>query len=298
MRIDRVPWIFLLLSWIFSASASLAPAASAGETCAGGQAFQLLDRGDDESGIGGTGVREGQRDSHEFGPTTRAGDDDESSGVGGTGLFGHITRSDRLCVNGFEISVPAELAIEGSDGLSTEDALAVGNLVWIRAVVQDGELVATQISLLPKGSALTDALIEQVLRRSTGLGYLSIEAIVAGSRGRPRLGGFEVDLGSEAERAAREGLRPGSRVRLGGQLSSDGIFRVSPPPWLDRPGHGGSELDRPPSRDSNRPDDTRPKPRPLAPDRDRLRPSIERPELPQPMDRIRPPIIESGTLDR
>ena len=285
MRIDRVPWFFLLLSWIFIAAASLAPTASTAETCAGNHAFELLDRGDDESGIGGTGVSEGRRDSRGFGPITRLGDDDDASGVGGTGIFGHITRSDGLCVNGFEISVPAELVIEGSDGLPTENALAVGNLVWIRAVAQDGQLVARQITLFPEGSALTEALIERVLRRGAGLGYLSIEGIVAGSRARPRLGGFEVDLGAETERAAREGLRPGSRVRLGGHLTSDGFFRVARPPWLDRPGRDGSERGRPPLRDVNKPDDAQLKPSPRAPSRDRMPPSIERPEHPQPLDR-------------
>ena len=59
-----------------------------------------------------------------------AGGDDSESGIGGTGVigvFGTITRTDRLCVNGLEIQIPDQLSILESSGAISEQSLKVGN---------------------------------------------------------------------------------------------------------------------------------------------------------------------------
>jgi hypothetical protein len=81
----------------------------------------------------------------------RLGDDDES-GIGGTGVigvFGTITRTDRLCVNGLEIQIPDQLSILESSGAISEQSLKVGMVVRVRADSSEGGLVATHIQLHP-----------------------------------------------------------------------------------------------------------------------------------------------------
>lgn len=303
----RARILALVATAAMTAAIVAAPAlVSAAETCGGGRPFELLGGEDDESGIGGTGVVERPRDSDASRP--QAGDEssgiggtghrpapptDSGSGIGGTGLLGRITRVDGLCVNGFEIEIPAEVSVEAATGGgvagATASSLEVGQVVWVRVVQQDGQWVARRVVLLPAAGPARDAQAERLIRNGRGLRYLSLEGVVGGSRESPRIGHLRLDLGEERPRAVREGLEPGMRIRVGGRVSPEGVFRVAPQRRLDRPAP-----------------DMRPEIRP-APRGDRSRrgrPHPQRPERPDPEVRPRPdferprPAVRPRALDR
>jgi len=154
--------------WLTAAfSLALLPDIAIGAEACGsnGSPFELLDPGDDDSGIGGTGRGETRPPSQPAPRAQRAGDDDDSgiggtgrsprpagdddSGIGGTGIFGTVTRTDRLCVNGLEIGLPPQLAIEAATGDAAERGLAVGQVVLLRVDAGDEGLIASQIRLYP-----------------------------------------------------------------------------------------------------------------------------------------------------
>ncbi len=159
MRTERSAALLALLC-LAIVSALFAPArARAAEACTGTPSgFLLLDPGDDDSGIGGTGrgpapvprTQPGDDEDSGTGGTGQAprpaGDDD--SGIGGTGIFGTVSRGDRLCVNGFAIEVPETLAIEASSGTASPNGLAAGQVVFVEAVRTEDGLVARRIVLL------------------------------------------------------------------------------------------------------------------------------------------------------
>ncbi|MBJ21962.1 MAG: hypothetical protein GY910_19540 [bacterium] len=149
--------------------------ASAAEACTRAPSgFQLIDPGDDESGIGGTGI--GPHGEHEASPRTQRSDDgpsgleataraqspddDGESGIGGTGIYGTVTHSDRLCVNGLEIVVPGSFSVETSQGLSSPSVLAVGHVVWVEAARTDAGLVARRIVLVGREAGQIEVLGE------------------------------------------------------------------------------------------------------------------------------------------
>ena len=83
----------------------------------------------DDTGIGGTGRAE------------------EDSGIGGTGVFGTITDFGSVCVNGLRIRYGDDAAVEiNGQGAQIAD-LALGQLVWIEALLEEGELWADRISV-------------------------------------------------------------------------------------------------------------------------------------------------------
>lgn len=392
MRIDRSARVFALLC-LLSIGSLVAPAyARAAEACTGAPSgFLLLDPDDDDSGIGGTG--------HSPAPTprTRSGDDDDSgtggtgqaprppddgdSGIGGTGIFGTVSRSDRLCVNGFRIEVPETLTLEASTGASSENRLAAGQVVFVHATRSEDGLVAQRIILLDdqagqievfdpaqrqlivsgrrvrlaEGLAWGDGLgldtleagqwisihglidpdhvlvasrieagragkVRRVadgarggaarwLAQAGALEYVSLEGFLAGTSERPRLAGFELELGRAVADALRERVKPGARVRAGGRIDAAGTLRVLPPPRPDPPrdtpaprpeARPGGEPDPPNAVDSpTRPDppDVGQDPRPTRGPRVELppRPDTVRPEIRRPVKR--PAAINRPTRD-
>lgn len=325
-----LPRIAVLLA--LSGALALTPSerADASDACAAGvDPFEILDRGDDESGIGGTGIR-ASRDVGE--PTrSRAGGDDESgiggtghaprsvgigdgegdSGIGGTGIYGTVTRRDRLCVNGFEVRVPSELALEGGNaGQNAKSSLEVGQIVWIRAAREDGELVAQRIELQdPADADRLAQILHSLSERGIELEYVSIEGQLSGSADRPRIGGYELDFAHAGgpDRVMTTGLRPGMHVRVGGRMTREGRIEIGlptrperpapgpgprPPTEIvpespgERPGSGASSSSgvspAPPVPQAPRP----PSPRPTDVDRP-IRPKIDRPTRPPSIDRPR-----------
>ena len=159
MRIERSARLFALLCLSIVGSLVAPAHARAAEACTGApSAFLVLDPGDDDSGIGGTGrsptpaprVRSGDDDDSGTGGTGQAPGrpDDGDSGIGGTGIFGTVSRGDRLCVNGFPIEVPQTLTLEASTGASSENRLAAGQVVFVHATRSEDTLVAQRIVLL------------------------------------------------------------------------------------------------------------------------------------------------------
>jgi hypothetical protein len=148
-----------LMCWIVAGAPILPADVVAAEACAGSPSgLLLLDPGDDESGIGGTGrgpdpsLRAHAGDDEDSG-TGGTGHvprpaDDGDSGVGGTGIFGTVGRGDRLCVNGLAIEVPETLTIESSTEGSSGDRLAAGQVVFVQASRSEDGLVARRIVLL------------------------------------------------------------------------------------------------------------------------------------------------------
>lgn len=178
--------------------------------------FQLLDPGDDESGVGGTGISAPVPLATPTARATSAGDDsdsgiggtgraprpvdDDDSGIGGTGVFGTVTRSDRLCVNGFAIEVPESLAIESAGGGPTDRSLAVGQVVFVEAARREGELEARRIVLLEAHAGQIEVL--------------------GGERQGLVLSGRRVRIAGDA--AWGEGLEPGA-LWAGQWISIDGL---------------------------------------------------------------------------
>lgn len=172
------PVVTPVLTTVFTAifalllGSALAPTASA-EVCTGEpRALEILDPGDgDDSGVGGTGLeraaqaafdraharlgaseQNGESDESGIGGTGRSPRDprpqqDDESGLGGTGIHGPVTQTDRLCVNGVAIAVPAALPLEGSAGVAAAQALSVGQIVFVDARRTEEGLVARRILL-------------------------------------------------------------------------------------------------------------------------------------------------------
>lgn len=294
---------------------SLPNQAHAAEAC--GQApsaFERVDPGDDESGIGGTGIL-----PHPGAPPTPrapfvARGDDESgiggtgrapapsgggeSGIGGTGIFGTVLRVDPLCVNGFEIQAPATVKIESALGGDAQSGLNVGQIVFVRALRTDSSLIAQRVQIQRD-------LAGAPWSKGPPLDLLSIEGFVSDGPHGPQLGGFRLDFGSSSIQPEARDLRPGTRVRATGRPESGGTLRIA---TLPRPPRNG-DVDRIPRLPSHphREDDTRdtqpvrpepilkrperadPQPRPERPE---VRPDGVRPERPLPRVIERPEMIE------
>ncbi len=256
--------------------------------------FSSMARGDDESGIGGTG---------------RAPSGGDESGIGGTGILGTVLHVDRLCVNGFEIQVPATLQIESAMGGDGPLNLTVGQIVFIRALRTDSTLIAQRIQIQRDlGGAPWE--------NGPPLELLSIEGFVSAGPGGPRLGRFQLDFGSSKNRPDARDLRPGTRVRAIGRPERDGILRIAPPlrparpQDLDRatnpPSGSGDARDAKVERPEPKPDrriDARPEqPKPPArpdppsrPERPEVRPDRVLPDRPLPRVIERPDIIDRAS---
>jgi hypothetical protein len=82
-----------------------------------------------DTGIGGTGRAE------------------EDSGIGGTGVFGTITGFGSVCVNGLQIRYDDDAAVEINGQVARIEDLARGQLVWIEALLEEGEFWTDRISV-------------------------------------------------------------------------------------------------------------------------------------------------------
>ncbi|MFK7897152.1 MAG: hypothetical protein AB8G23_15000 [Myxococcota bacterium] len=241
---------------------ALAPSARASEACGDTpRAFERLDSGDDESGIGGTG----------FHPRPPGGD--EESGIGGTGIFGTVLRTERLCVNGFEIRVPETLQIESATSGDAPSTLSIGQIVFIRAQRTSTGLLATEIEIQKD-------LTGTPWTKGPPLRHLSIEGFITEGPDGPRLGGYTLDFGAEGRPHDTQSLSPGVRVRAVGEIREGGVIRITPPTRPVQPPH----IDRAPS----------PPPKPERPERPE-RPHPERPERPALDERPLPRVLERPT---
>lgn len=153
MRSEHPPLqVFLLMIATAAVLAGGALPAFSVEACGFSEIRSLMPEPDDESGIGGTGIR---------GARPHARDDDSESGIGGTGIMGSVgivgivddlkgvTQPDRLCVNGLEIRVPEQLSILAPGGEASDRSLAAGMVIWMRATRTDEGLVADHIQIQP-----------------------------------------------------------------------------------------------------------------------------------------------------
>ena len=227
----------------------------------------MLQPGDDDSGIGGTG-----RAPTKPAPSTLLGDDE--SGIGGTGIYGTVGRSDRLCVSGIEIQVPEQLAIESSSaqaqGAAGDRLLAPGQVVFVIAKRSDDGLIAQKILIDEKYAGRIDQLAPD-----------GKTMIVSGRRVRLGLGAvLDPVLAS-----GQDALREGQWIDFHGMLdASPQTFPLSRTRPFARP---LIPLDRPPS--------AVPKIRNITPPRPNH--PIVRPSIP---DRVKPtrPVDRPSSLDR
>ncbi len=159
--------------------------------------------GHDERGIGGTG-RDG--DDRGIGGTGRSVKEapltasaTEGSGIGGTGIVGVVAGFGSICVNGLEVHFTAATPTR-LDGLASHSsALALGQIVSVRAVdLGGGEFRAAEIAVLNAVSGPT----EQVDRLA----------------GTLRILGQSVRLPAEA----LAGIAPGDVLAVSGNRLADG----------------------------------------------------------------------------
>lgn len=263
-------------------------------------AFERVDPGDDESGIGGTGLvpsssgplmaRGGDDDESGIGGTGRAphGGSDDESGIGGTGLFGTVLRVDRLCVNGFEVQVPDTLQIESALSGEGPQTLRVGQIVFIRALRTDSSLIAQRIQI---HRSLEDAPWEN----GPPLDLLSIEGFVSAGSSGPRIGRLQLDFGFPELRPDAHDLLPGTRVRVIGHPEGGNILRIAPlrPTRPESKPEPGLPMHAPePAPAPTRPERPASQQPPVRPERPEARPDWVRPERPALDERPQPRVIE------
>ncbi len=147
--------------------------------------------GGEGGGIGGTGIRLGNTDTG-------------TGGIGGTGIVGVITGFASICVNGVEVQFDASTPVSDAGQPLAASALAVGQLVAVRASESGNRLTAQRIAVI-----------------DTAVGPL--DAVDAGA------GTFRL-LGQTGHVAASQGLAnllPGDWVRVSGQRQAGGQIAVS-----------------------------------------------------------------------
>ncbi len=177
-----------------------------------------------DSGIGGTGF--GDPDSG-IGGTGHADPDD---GIGGTGVLGTITGFASLCVNGLEIHYDADVPVDVDGVAAGASVLAIGQVVWVVAVQDEGSLVARSIDVLTARVGTLEAL---------DLDAASL-----------RVGGEEIELWIDARllegAGGRDALRVGERVAVSGLRRAEGrLVATRVDPAGARPdGARSLELDR------------------------------------------------------
>jgi hypothetical protein len=167
-------------------------------------------------GIGGTGAR-------------------EDGGIGGTGiqaagelgLIGVVTGFASLCINGVEVHYEAATPVLLNGQPASSDALAIGQVVAVRAVASGKGAQAQWIHI-------ADAAVGQVTRADAPSGLLHVE-------GQPvRLQPSTVF----AAGLSRENIaRPGERVSVSGLRAADGSVvatRIARPAAEARPFAGGA----------------------------------------------------------
>ena len=180
----------------------------------------------DESGIGGTGVREVRPDRPNAFDTS--GDDSES-GIGGTGIFGTVTQLNRLCVNGLEIRLSQQLQSQQHEQLSAEagfdgQQLAIGQVVWIRALESAEGLVASAIEVHPGLSGE----IEKIA--SNGRELVVSEQIIELSAGTLRGPGLPDEAFAVGQSVVVHGLRDDRDRLIASRIEIDGRHGVADDP--------------------------------------------------------------------
>lgn len=120
---------------------------------------------------------------------------------------------------------------------------------WVRYqgfAVNEKRFLATRIELAPKGRIIVpetrlDQHVARALRADPAArpDYVSIEGFVRGTAEGPEVAGLAIALPERAGAEAREAMRPGRRIRVGGVVGADGALRVRPPPRTLRPARPG-----------------------------------------------------------
>ena len=109
----------------------------------------------DEDGIGGTGIIASGGEDGIGGTGLRDPDPADSDGIGGTGawengavaLFGVVTNTDPLVVNGHGMLLDDSTAITINGQQTSKSALQVGSTAWVKADLVGGAIFAQQIHL-------------------------------------------------------------------------------------------------------------------------------------------------------
>lgn len=115
-----------------SATATAEPSGLGGTGIVSDDPTTLIAGGDDDSGMGGTGVT-----------------GDEADGMGGTGIVGTVTGFGSICVNGLRVTYGAETPTELNGASARASDLALGDVVSVQATTdpETGELRATAIGV-------------------------------------------------------------------------------------------------------------------------------------------------------
>lgn len=206
----------------------VAPSAGADGPCVAGTGIPSLDLSLDDggdSGIGGTGLRDGGDDSG-IGGTGLSGEESGiggtglvASGVGGTGIFGTITAFGSVCVNGLRVRYADDVAIEMNGAAGSAADLAVGQVVWIEAESDDAGLEARRIEI-------HSAVVGPVRRVDLDRGTVEVLDLVVEVPTEAVL----VDLGA----SGLADLAPGDVVDVGGLRRAGGAVVASRLARLDR----------------------------------------------------------------
>lgn len=165
--------------------------------------------GDQDSGLGGTGLGE---EPDGLGGT---GLGEEPDGLGGTGIIGTITGFGSICVNGLRIAYDASTPTEVNRAPARAESLQVGDVVAVQARQVGGELQASSIA------------VRQLVR---GL----VERIDSDER-RVRVLGQSVELPAAWATDAFEVLLVGDPVAVAGHRRSDGRVVASRLTILEAP---------------------------------------------------------------
>ena len=169
------------------------PAAAAPPGCA-----EL--RAPDDDGIGGTGFGDEAFGDEGLGGTGHTSDPNGGDGMGGTGIYGVLTSTRPLCVNGLRLHAHESTQVSQQGQSASLASLGVGQVVWVEAQASDGQLVARSIEAIEAVRGPVESL--------------------SPADGRLRVAGIEVELP-----ALEGGLSDSLGLEVGDPVAVSGLWR-------------------------------------------------------------------------